>query len=135
MEDWAEIVKTVRKKEKLTQREFAKKIGVSSVAVSHWEQGNFKPRMKERRKLAEMCKELKIDKGRDEEIIGFISTLIGNIPTRKLNDERLHIICGNGKDCGTLREYICERMNALFGAIVDKTSFGVIVEHGEEKKE
>lgn len=25
-------------------------------------------------------------KGRDEEIIVFISTLIGNIPTRKLND-------------------------------------------------
>ena len=82
-----------------------------------------------------MCKELKIDKGRDEETIGFISTLIGNIPTSKLNDERLHIICGNGKDCGTLREYICERMNTLFGAIVDKTSFGVIVEYGEEKKE
>lgn len=135
MEDWAEIVKTVRKKEKLTQMEFAKKIGVSPVAVSHWEQGNFKPRMKERRKLDEMCKELKIDKDRDEEIIGFISTLIGSIPTRKLNDERLHIICGNGKDYGTLKEYICERMNALFGVIVDKTSFGVIVEHGEEKKE
>ena len=38
-------------------------------------------------------------KDRDEEIIGFISTLIGSIPTRKLNDERLHIICGNGL-CG-----------------------------------
>lgn len=35
-------------------------------------------------------------KDRDEEIIGFISTLIGSIPTRKLNDERLHIICGRG---------------------------------------
>lgn len=61
MEDWAEIVKTVRKKEKMTQREFAKKIGVSPVEVSHWEMGNFEPRMKERRKLAEMYKELKID--------------------------------------------------------------------------
>ena len=72
--------------------------------------------------------------GRDKEIIGFISTLIGSIPTRKLNDERLHIICGNGKDCGNLKEYISERMKTLFGVIVDKTSFGVIVEHGEEKK-
>lgn len=132
MEDWAKIVKTVRKKEKLTQKEFAKKMGVSCVAVSHWEQGNFKPRMKQRRKLAEICKELKIDKGRDEEIIEFIGTLIGSIPTRKLNDERLHIICGNGKDCGNLKEYICERMKSLFGVTVDKTSFGVIVEHGED---
>lgn len=33
MEDWAEIVKTVRKKEKLIQREFAKKIGVSSQLI------------------------------------------------------------------------------------------------------
>jgi hypothetical protein len=71
---------------------------------------------------------------RDEETTGFISTLIGSIPTRNLNDERLHIICGNGKDCGTFKEYICERMKALFGVIVDKTSFGVIVEYGEEKK-
>lgn len=66
-----------------------------------------------------------IDDSRDEEIIGFISTLIGIIPIRKLNDERLHIICGNGKDFGTLKEYICERMKALFG---------VVVEYGEEKK-
>lgn len=64
-------------------------------------------------------------KDRDKEIIRFISTLIGIIPTRKLNDERLHIICGNGKDCGNLKEYICERM---------KTLFGVVVEYGEEKK-
>lgn len=72
---------------------------------------------------------------RDEETMRFICTSIGSIPTRKLNDERLHIICGNGKDCGNLKEYICERMKALFGVTVDKTSFGVIVEHGEEKKE
>ena len=64
--------------------------------------------------------------GRDEEIIGFISTLIGNIPTRKLNDERMHIMdLETGKDCGTLKEYISERMKALFG---------VIVGWGEEKK-
>lgn len=74
-------------------------------------------------------------KDRGKEIIGFISILIGNIPTRKLNDERLHIICGNGKDFGNLKEYICERMKSLFGVTVDKTSFGVIVEHEEEKKE
>lgn len=125
----------MREKEKLTQREFAKKIGVSSVTVNSWEHGRREPMMNAKRKLEEICKELKIDKGRDEEIIGFISTLIGSIPIRKLNDERLHIICGNGKDCGNLKEYICERMKALFGVIVDKTSFGVIVEWVEEKKE
>lgn len=57
-------------------------------------------------------------KDRDEEIIGFISTLIGSIHIRKLSDERLHIICGNGKNCGTLKEYICERMKTLLGASV-----------------
>ena len=127
MEDWAEIVKTVRKKEKLTQREFAKKIGVSSVAVSHWEQGNFKPRMKERRKLAEMCKELKIDKDRDIEIMRFIHTLMNNIPSRILNDKGLKIYdLKTMRNYGTLKEYISVRMKELFG---------VIVEHGEEKKE
>lgn len=56
---------------------------------------------------------------RDKEIIEFISTLTGIIPTRKPNDERLHIICGNGKNCGTLKEYISERMKDLFGVIVE----------------
>ncbi|MBS4971649.1 MAG: helix-turn-helix transcriptional regulator [Lacticaseibacillus rhamnosus] len=122
MEDWAKIVKTVRKKEKLTQKEFAKKMGVSCVAVSHWEQGNFKPRMKQRRKLKEVLNE-----DRDEEIMRFIHTLMDNIPWSKFNDERMHIWdMKTRKDCGTLKEYIGERM---------KTLFGVTVEYGEEKKE
>ena len=117
MEDWAEIVKTVRKKEKMTQREFAKKIGVR----------NFEPRMKERRKLAEMCKELKIDKDRDIEIMRFIHTLMNNIPDRILNDKELKIYdLKTRKDCGNLKEYISERLKALFG---------VSVEWGEEKKD
>lgn len=75
---------------------------------------------------AEIGKELNIDYSRDIEIIRFITVLVENIPTRKLNDERLHIICGNGKDCGTLKEYIAERMKTLLGATVV---------FGEEKKE
>lgn len=124
MEDWAEIVKTVRKKEKLTQKEFAKKMGVSCVAVSHWEQGNFKPRMKQRRKLKKMLDE---DEDRDIEIIKFIYVLVDNISDKKLNDERMHIWdMKNNKNCGTLKEYICERMKTLLGASVV---------FGEEKKE
>lgn len=124
MEDWAEIVKTVRKKEKLTQKEFAKKMGVSCVAVSHWEQGNFKPRMKQRRKLKKMLDE---DEDRDIEIIKFIYVLVDNISDKKLNDERMHIWdMKNNKNCGTLKEYIVERMETLLGARVV---------FGEEKKE
>lgn len=116
MEDWAEIVKTVRKKEKLTQKEFAKKMGVSCVAVSHWEQGNFKPRMKQRRKLKKMLDE---DEDRDIEIIKFIYVLVDNISDKKLNDERMHIWdMKTNKNCGTLKEYIVERMETLLGARV-----------------
>ena len=68
----------------------------------------------------------KLDEDRDEEIMRFIYTLMDNIPTKKFNDERMHIMdLETGKDCGTLKEYISERM---------KTLFGVVVEYGEEKK-
>lgn len=68
----------------------------------------------------------KLDEDRDEEIMRFIYTLMDNIPTKKFNDERMHIWdMRTNKDCGTLREYIAERM---------KTLFDVIVEYGEEKK-
>lgn len=65
-------------------------------------------------------------KDRDEEIMRFIHTLMNNIPDRILNDKELKIYdLKTGKDCGNLKEYISERMKALFG---------VIVEWGEEKK-
>lgn len=68
----------------------------------------------------------RLDEGRDEEIMRFIHTLMDNISTKKFNDERMHIWdMRTDKDCGTLREYIAERM---------KTLFDVTVEYGEEKK-
>lgn len=66
-------------------------------------------------------------KTRDEEIMRFIHTLMNNIPDRILNDKELKTYdLKTRKDCGNLKEYISERMKALFG---------VIVEWGEEKKE
>lgn len=134
--DWAKITKDVRERLSLTQTELAKKLGVCYASVNRWEQGHHEPTMKERRKLAEICRELgmynlndedKDDDDRDEEIMRFIHTLMDNIPWNKLNDERIHIWdMKNDKDCGTLKEYINERM---------KTLFGVIVKYGEEKKE
>lgn len=125
MEDWAKMVKEVRKQNGWTQKGLAKRLGVCCAEVNRWEKCHNEPRGEAWRRLKEMCKELGIDYSRDIEIIRFITVLVENIPTKKLNDERLHIICGNGKDCGNLKEYICERMNALFG---------VTVEYGEEKK-
>lgn len=119
MEDWAKTIRDARKEKGWTQTELARKMRVSTNSIRKWEKGYGEPSMNSKRKLKEALNE-----DRNIEIIGFISTLIGSIPTRKLNDERLHIICGNGKDCGTLKEYISERMNALFG---------VIVEYGEDK--
>ena len=73
-----------------------------------------------------MCKESGIDDSRDDEIMRFIYTLTSNIPARKLDDERMHVWdLDINKDCGTLKEYISERM---------KTLFGVDVEWEEEKK-
>lgn len=125
MEDWAKIVKTIRKNGGLTQVELGRKLGIGYSSIGSWECGHREPSMKMKKKLEEIGKELNIDYSRDIEIIRFITVLVENIPTKKLNDERLHIICGNGKDCGNLKEYICERMETLLGASVV---------FGEEKK-
>lgn len=124
MEDWAKAIRAVRKEKDWTQAELAWKMRVSTESIRKWEKGYGEPNMESRRKFKKMLDE---DEDRDEEIMRFIHTLMDNIPDRKLNDERLHIQdLKTGKDCGTLKEYISERM---------KTLFGVIVEYGEEKKE
>lgn len=95
---------------------------VSTNSIRKWEKGYGEPSMNSRRKLKEALNE-----DRDEEIMRFIHTLMNNIPDRILNDKGLKIYdLKTGKNCGTLKEYIRERMKALFG---------VIVEWGEEKKE
>lgn len=123
MEDWAKAIRAVRKEKDWTQAELARKMKVSTESIRKWEKGYGEPNMESRRKFKKMLDE---DEDRDEEIMRFIHTLMDNIPWNKFNDERLHIQdLKTGKDCGTLKEYISERMKALFG---------VIVEYGEAEK-
>ena len=52
----------------------------------------------------------------DNEVLDFIAVLVNNISTRKLNDINLHITnISTGEDCGTLKEYIVERVKTLLG--------------------
>ena len=127
MTGWAEITKDVRKRLSLTQAELAEKLGVCYASVNRWEQGHHEPTMKERRKLAKICRELGMyglndddrDDNRDEEIMRFIHTLMDNIPWSKLNDERIHVWdMKNDKEYGNLKEYISVKMKELFGAIM-----------------
>lgn len=124
MEDWAKAIRAVRKEKDWTQAELARKMRVSTESIRKWEKGYGEPNMESRRKFKKMLDE---DEDRNEEIMRFIYELVVNIPTSKLNDERLHIQdLKTHKDYGNLKEYIRERM---------KTLFGVIVGWGEEKKE
>ena len=122
MEDWAKTIRDVRKEKSWTQAELARKMRVSTNSISKWEKGS-EPSMESRKKLKRVLDE--DENNRDIEIIKFIYVLVDNTSDKKLNDERMHIICGNGKDCGNLKEYICERMETLLGASVV---------FGEEKK-
>lgn len=71
--------------------------------------------MNSRRKLKEALNE-----DRDIEIMRFIHTLMSNIPSRILNDKELKIYdLKTMRNHGTLKEYISERMMALFGVIVE----------------
>lgn len=53
-------IKEIRKKAMLTQREFAKVLGVSLGIVQKWEQKNVEPSLRYKRKIVEFCKENKI---------------------------------------------------------------------------
>lgn len=120
MEDWAKAISDVRKKKGWTRVELARKMRVSTESIMKWEKGYVEPSMNSRRKFKEVLNE-----DRDEEIMRLIYILMKNIPAKKFNDERMYILDSKtGNDCGTLKEYVNERMKALFG---------VIVEYGEEK--
>lgn len=124
MEDWAKIISDVRKEKSWTQTELARKMRVSTNSIRKWEKGYGEPSMESRKKLKRMLDEY--ENNRDIEIIKFICVLVDNISDKKLNDERMHIWdMKNNKNCGTLKEYICERMKTLLGASVV---------FGEEKK-
>ena len=124
MEDWAKTIRDVRKEKGWTQAELARKMRVSTNSISKWEKGYGEPSMESRKKLKRVLDE--DENNRDIEIIKFIYVLVDNISDKKLNDERMHIWDMKiNKNCGTLKEYICERMKTLLGASVV---------FGEEKK-
>lgn len=58
--DYAEAVKTLRKKMILSQMEFADYLGVSFSTVNRWENGKFTPTVKAKRKLAPLFKKYNI---------------------------------------------------------------------------
>lgn len=124
MEDWAKTIRDVRKEKSWTQTELARKMRVSTNSISKWEKGYGEPSMESRKKLKRVLDE--DENNRDIEIIKFIYVLVDNISDKKLNDERMHIWdMKTNKNCGTLKEYIVERMKTLLGASVV---------FGEEKK-
>ena len=124
MEDWAKTISDVRKRKGWTQAELARKMRVSTNSISKWEKGYGEPSMESRKKLKRVLDE--DENNRDIEIIKFIYVLVDNISDKKLNDERMHIWdMKTNKNCGTLKEYIVERMKTLLGASVV---------FGEEKK-
>lgn len=114
----------MRKEKSWTQTELARKMRVSTNSISKWEKGYGEPSMNSRSKLKRVLDE--DENNRDIEIIKFIYVLVDNISDKKLNDERMHIWdMKTNKNCGTLKEYIVERMKTLLGASVV---------FGEEKK-
>ena len=58
---YCDAIKCLRKKLLLSQIEFAKLIGVAFVTVNRWESGNNFPTFKNKRKLARLFKEHRIE--------------------------------------------------------------------------
>lgn len=52
--NYPEMLKKYREKVLLTQTELAKKLGVSFASVNRWENGQFEPTMKTKRKLKKL---------------------------------------------------------------------------------
>ena len=55
--NYAEAIKTLRKKMLLTQTELAALLGVAFASVNRWENGAYEPTMKAKRKLAPLFEE------------------------------------------------------------------------------
>ncbi len=58
---FSEDIKKIRRREFLTQEEFAKTIGVSYTTVNRWETGKAKPNLKTMKLIDAYCKERGID--------------------------------------------------------------------------
>ena len=58
--DYQKSIKELREKMILSQTEFAKELGVSFASVNRWENGQFEPTIKVKRKLAPYFKKYKV---------------------------------------------------------------------------
>lgn len=65
---FAEEIKKIRLKKFLTQKDFAKELGVSFNTVNRWETGKAKPSIKGMKQIDEFCKKNGIDFDITEEI-------------------------------------------------------------------
>ena len=59
--DYQKSIKELREKMILSQTEFAKELGVSFASVNRWENGQFEPTIKVKRKLAPYFKKYKVE--------------------------------------------------------------------------
>lgn len=59
--DYQRIVKELREKLILTQREFADLLGVSFASINRWETGRYEPTIKVKRTIVELCKKNNVD--------------------------------------------------------------------------
>ena len=59
--NYSEALKEYRQKVLLTQEELAHELGVSFASVNRWENGQFEPTMKIKRKLRDLFKEAGIE--------------------------------------------------------------------------
>jgi putative transcriptional regulator len=63
-----EDIKKIRRKEFMSQEEFAKAVGVSFATVNRWETGKAKPNLKTMKLIDEYCKKRKIEFDISEEL-------------------------------------------------------------------
>ena len=66
--DIARLVKDLRERMKLTQEQFAQKVGVTYSTVNHWENGKRMPQPFLVKRLLELKEELGLAKGDDGKI-------------------------------------------------------------------
>lgn len=60
VDDYASIIKELRKKMNLSQEEFAKVLGVSFSSINRWENGHHEPTTRIKRKLKALFREYEI---------------------------------------------------------------------------
>ena len=59
--DYKKLVKKLREKLIITQTELAELLGVSFTSINRWETGKHEPTIKVKRKIANLCKENRVD--------------------------------------------------------------------------